>query len=52
MISSSPGLAKGREFCQMLAYEQVLIAMGELTAQNWPSIAFESKEDEKGEREK
>lgn len=35
MFSSSPGLAKGRESFQMLAYEQALIAMGELVAQNW-----------------
>lgn len=35
MLPSFSGLAKGREFCQMLVYEQVLIAMGELMAQNW-----------------
>lgn len=49
MLSSFPGLAQGREFCQVMACEQVLIAMGELMAQNRPSIAFGSG-DGTGER--
>lgn len=35
VFSGSPALAKGRGFFQMLAYEQVLIVMAELTVQNW-----------------